>query len=252
MFSPMTIKLSETIRYENPEIPLGEVDIDISPSTKQDHLDLIGGLSRTTKMPGYSYSISAFRCNVGRSLRTVEGSTCRHCYACKGNYVRYPQIQKALERRYQSLFNPEWTATFIDLLRRWIVKGHPYFRWHDSGDLQSLTHLQNIVTIARCVPKMKFWLPTREYQLVDKFLETDSFPRNLNVRVSAHMINRMAPSRFTVTSGVLGRHTSVEEVLQKNPNVSFSVCPAPDQGGKCGDCRSCWNSEVSTVFYKEH
>lgn len=248
----LTINRGTKVVYENPDIPVGEVDIDTPVGFRQ-KMNLIGGLSNPSKMPGYSYSISAFRCNVGGSLRSVDGSTCQHCYACKGNYVRFPAVQKSLERRYQSLFNPMWTATFIDIMHYLSRKGkNNFFRWHDSGDLQSLSHLRNIVTIAEYCPNTQFWLPTREYRLVDTFLETDKFPDNLTVRVSAHMINKMAPKRFSVTSAVLGRHTSVSEFQQNHPEAYFSVCPAPNQGGKCENCRSCWNSRISTVIYKEH
>lgn len=240
------------IRYENPSIPIHDVN-EWAPNETHNLLYIIGGLSEPSKMPGYSYSISAFRCNVGGSLRSVEGSTCNHCYACKGNYVRFPAVQKALERRYRSLFDPRWTASFINLLHLSHIRKHNFFRWHDSGDLQSFEHLINIVNVARFCPHMRFWLPTREYSLVDRYLrEYAKFPDNLVVRVSAHMIDKIAPSRFSTTSAVLGRHTSVEDFKQRNPNLAFSVCPAPNQGGKCENCRSCWNSHVSTVVYKEH
>ena len=248
----LTINREASISYENPNIPVHDVFAEV-PSRISDLMNILGGLSEPSKMPGYSYSISAFRCNVGGSLRNVEGSTCQHCYACKGNYVRFPAVQKALERRYNALFDSRWTAAFIALLHTPKMRKHNYFRWHDSGDLQSFEHLLNIVNIAIHCPHVQFWLPTREYALVDRYLETyGKFPQNLVVRVSAHIIDKTAPKRFSVTSAVLGLHTSVEDFKQRNPNLVFSVCPAPNQGGKCENCRSCWKSHVSTVIYKEH
>jgi len=254
MITTLTIDTQIKVQYENPNIPVHDVTAVSGSSVRvSELLNIIGGLSEPSKMPGYSYSISAFRCNVGGSLRKVEGSTCNNCYACKGNYVRFPAVQKALQRRYESLFDPRWTSAFIALCHSSMLRKHKFFRWHDSGDLQSYEHLLNIVNIAIHSPHIQFWLPTREYALVDRYLETyGKFPENLTVRVSAHMINKMAPSRFTVTSAVLGRHTSVSDFKQNHPEAYFSVCPAPNQGGKCENCRSCWNSRVSTVIYKEH
>jgi hypothetical protein len=254
-----------TISYANPNIPVHDPFIAV-PTRMSDLMDIIGGLSEPSKMPGYSYSISAFRCNVGGSLRNVENSTCKHCYACKGNYVRFPAVQISLERRYESLFDSRWTAAFIAVLNRKtnvrtykpgrmesLRSSKKFFRWHDSGDLQSFEHLLNIVNIAIYCPDIKFWLPTREYALVDRYLrEVGEFPQNLTVRVSAHIIDKTAPSRFRVTSAVLGRKTTIAEFQANNPELYFAVCPAPDQGGECRNCRSCWNSAIRTVVYKEH
>jgi hypothetical protein len=31
-----------------------------------------------------------------------------------------------------------------------------------------------------------------------------------------------------------------------------ATCPAPSQGGKCGDCRACWDPKVKVVSYGKH
>jgi hypothetical protein len=41
------------------------------------------------------------------------------------------------------------------------------------------------------------------------------------------------------------------------PNSSMVVeeganCPAPSQGGECGDCRKCWDPKVKVVKYGKH
>jgi hypothetical protein len=30
------------------------------------------------------------------------------------------------------------------------------------------------------------------------------------------------------------------------------TCAAPDQDGKCKDCRDCWNPEIKNVAYLKH
>ena len=48
--------------------------------------DLVGGLSKPSKMPGWSYGLPAKECKTGSKLRKVKGSTCHGCYALKGCY----------------------------------------------------------------------------------------------------------------------------------------------------------------------
>src|SRR5690242_14227789 len=98
----------------------------------------VGGLSNPSKMPGYGYSIPAKDCITGSKLRKVDGSTCSACYALKGRYV-FPNVLAAMERRLASLDKPDWAYVMGELINR--KSKQPFFRWHDSGDLQSVKHL---------------------------------------------------------------------------------------------------------------
>ena len=69
---------------------------------------ITGSMTRTSKMPGLSYSLPAWECQVGSKLRAVKGSVCSGCYALKGNYTRYPAIKAAQYYRLQSLRHPQW------------------------------------------------------------------------------------------------------------------------------------------------
>jgi len=201
-------------------------------------IEIIGGLSETGKMPCPSYSISAKRCNVGSQLAKIEGSVCNDCYALKGNYVRYAKaIGQAHERRYQSLTNPQWVdaMTFI-VLRKKLT----HFRWHDSGDIQNLQHLINIVAIAENCPDTLFWLPTKEKALVYEYeRDIGVIPANLIVRISSSMVDGK-PLDYKTTSTV---HTEKPQGHE---------CKSYENAGKCGDCRTCWDSTVKNVSYKQH
>ena len=50
----------------------------------QEAWDLVGGLSKPSKMPGWSIGIPAKECKTGAKLRLVQGSVCYDCYALKG------------------------------------------------------------------------------------------------------------------------------------------------------------------------
>lgn len=200
-----------------------------------------GGLSLPSKMPGYAYSISAKRCNVGAKLRNVPGSTCSKCYALKGRYV-FPNVVAAMERRYWAMRvnSTAWAGGMIASIRK---TGESHFRWHDSGDLQGLNHLFAITVIAEATPNVQHWLPTREYALVREYLRTyHHFPANLIVRVSAPMIGAVI-QEFEHSSSVDAART---------PVTAWVDCPASKQGNKCGDCRACWDRDVEVVNYKKH
>ena len=192
---------------------------------------ITGGLTYTSKMPGPSYNTPASRCITGAKLRNVKNSVCSSCYALKGNYKRFPKVEEALERRFQSLKRQAWVPAMAAL-----IKKHKYFRWHDAGDLQSMAHLENIFEVCRLTPATSHWMPTREAKFLN-LMDPDIVPSNLIIRMSSHMIDQ-PPVKFwpwtsTVTTG----------------NAS---CPAPAQGNKCGDCRACWNRSVPTVSYGKH
>jgi len=197
---------------------------------KKEASKIVGGLSTPGKMPCYSINLPAVACKVGSILAREPGTTCHGCYALKGRY-RFKKTKKAMARRLRALVHGSWTAAMTTL-----ITGHKYFRWHDSGDLQSAQHLKNIFEVAKATPDASHWLPTREHSLL-KYLDPDIIPKNLLIRVSATKVNGPAPSWWPWTSTV---------------NTTTKTCPAPDQGGKCKSCRACWDRSVSNVTYAKH
>ena len=212
----------------------------MSSMTVREAVAFIGGLSAPSKMPCQGFSIPAWLCKTGAKLRNVTGSVCSKCYALKGRYG-FPNVKNALIRRFDKISDPLWVEAMTVAIGGTEKSG--YFRWHDSGDLQSVIHLDNIVQIAKNLPHITFWLPTREYSIVAEWIKINNcFPSNLTVRLSALMINKPAPIGFAkfyhlVTSGV--------------SDSGFS-CPSSKQGNKCQSCRACWDKSVSNINYKTH
>jgi len=201
-------------------------------------IKITGSLGKPSKMPGLSYGISATLCKIGAALAKVKGSTCENCYALKANYA-YPSVKAAHEKRRAGIENPQWTDAMVYLIGN---SGETFFRWHDSGDLQHLQHLINIVKIAEALPAVSFWLPTREKAIVNSYLRAfGAFPSNLVVRVSAAMVDSAAPAGYDHTSTV---HNAAAP-------IGFA-CPASKQGNKCLDCRACWNRDIKNVSYRQH
>ena len=190
---------------------------------------ITGGLSAPGKMPEGSYNLPASACQTGAKLREIPDTPCYKCYAFKGNYVRYPAVQKALQRRLKSLMDPRWVEAMTVL-----VKGQKHFRWHDSGDIQSVDHLKKIFEVCNNTPGTMHWLPTQER----KYLPLGSYPKNLVIRLSNAKNNTKPGNAWTHWSTVVDK--------------GFHSCPAQSQGNKCGTCRACWSREVKHVTYPKH
>lgn len=201
---------------------------------------IAGPLGNPSKMPGKSYGLPAAECRVGSELRKIPGSTCARCYALRGKY-QYENVLSCQYRRLEAISHPQWVEAMVYLIEHQVSRDDPYFRWHDSGDVQSLEHLGKIADIARRIPWCHFWLPTRESGIVRQYQRAGrTFPKNLRVRASAAMIDSPPPKSFPYTSTV----HSTEPVYGKR-------CTAPDHGNQCGPCRACWQ-RFRNVSYHVH
>ena len=187
--------------------------------------------TKTSKMPGLSYSLPAWACKTGAKLVKVPGSVCAGCYAMKGSYTRYPAVKAAQYRRLDAIKHPLWVEAMATKIKR-----QKWFRWHDAGDIQSPEHLQKIFEVCKLTPDTKHWMPTREAQFL-KDIKPEEVPTNLIIRMSSHMIDQ-GPVTFWPWTSTVGSSTR--------------TCPAPDQGGKCGSCRTCWNREIPNIEYGKH
>jgi hypothetical protein len=169
-------------------------------------------------------------------LAAIAGSVCANCYARKNRYAMQ-NVQAALVRRMgvlaRALADTGFRAEFISAMS-FLISRKPWFRWHDSGDLQSTAHFGLICDIARATPDTLHWLPTKE----PRYVKGD-IPANLIVRVSAPHIDQPPPKGAKHTSTVVS-------------DKSKATCHAFKRGGKCGPCRMCWDKDVANVAYYKH
>lgn len=213
--------------------------------TKKQASELTGGMTQTSKMPCKSYSLPTENCITGAKLAKDKSSICGNCYANKGFYKMYAKtIKPAQNKRLESIDHPDWVSAMVTLIGK-----DQYFRWHDSGDLQSVNHLRKIVEVAEALPNSLFWLPTREYGIVKQYIcQYGALPLNLIVRLSAFYADKpvVIPKSLQGYANILASnvHDKAEPVGE--------VCNAPKQGGECRECRACWNSAVKTVTYGLH
>ena len=191
---------------------------------------LVGGLSKPSKMPGWSIGIPAAECKTGKKLQQVKDSVCYNCYALKGCYV-FAVVQKAQYKRLDAIKNPYWVEAMATLINS---KKPDVFRWHDSGDVQDLDHLNKIFEVCRLTPTKRHWMPTREAWIKDHL---SSCPDNLVIRFSSPMVDQPPVDSWPNTSTV---------------STKSRTCPAPDQDNECKDCRACWDPLVKNIEYGKH
>lgn len=202
---------------------------------------ILFNMSKTSKMPCHSFSLPAQKCRTGSVLAEIKGSVCHGCYALKGTY-NFPNVKAPRAANIAGLEligSGEWVETMTNLIKTKEKSG--FFRWHDSGDLQSEEHLDAIVKIANNLPNIKFWLPTKEKAMILRY--KGFIPDNLTIRLSSAMIDQGPSKVWKLTSTV---HS--ESVGHK-----FGVeCQAYTRDGKCGSCRACWDQSVPNISYPKH
>jgi hypothetical protein len=216
--------------------------IPIHPMNKTQASIVAGSVTSTSKMPCKSYSLPTVACITGYKMSKIAGSICSTCYANKGNYLQYANnIEPAQHARLDSLHDALWVDAMVAH-----IGSDSYFRWHDSGDLQGLWHLEKIARVAELTPTCKHWLPTREYSIVKAYItKHGALPKNLIVRLSAMYVDK----KVTIPASLQGQ----ANVTVSNVHTSTPIgheCNSPKQGGKCLDCRVCWSTKP--VSYKMH
>ena len=191
---------------------------------------LVGGLSKPSKMPGWSIGIPAKECKTGSKLRLIPDSVCSECYALKNCYM-FKVVQEAQYKRLKAIDHPQWVEAMALLINS---KKPDVFRWHDSGDVQDVQHLEKIFEVCELTPSKRHWMPTREAWIKDHMHKA---PANLVVRFSSPMIDQGPVKSWANTSTVSTKSRS---------------CPAPDNNNECGSCRACWDPLVKNIEYGKH
>ena len=135
--------------------------------------------------------------------------------------------------RLASITRPDWARTMAADIN---ARKSRFFRWHDSGDVQSVKHLLKIFQVCRLTPDVAHWLPTREAGILSK-IPQERVPSNLTIRLSATKVDAPAPKSWALTSTVV---------------TTGRTCPAPDQDNECKTCRACWDQSIANVAYGKH
>ena len=195
-------------------------------------------LAKTSKMPCKSWSLQALdTCPGSKSADGTLVAACSGCYATTGRYLMPNAIEPRTFNR-EDWKRPEWASEMIAAIGK-----AKYFRWFDSGDCYDLRLAEKILQVMQGTPSCQHWMPTRMYKFRKfraVFAAMESLP-NVVVRYSSDGINgelvRDARNSSTIVPSV------------EAAPLRTTVCHAYERDGKCGDCRACWNKEVSIIAY---
>jgi len=182
--------------------------------------------------------------------RMSSGFICSWCYALKGNYRNVnQQFYQAMRLRWTqaALEAPAPGETFTPAMRpkeraeksfftwfmtlaieryyapeKWedravYAEDPRFFRVHDSGDLFSLPYAWSWLEVARRLPHVKFWAPTRMWVFAPFVRALSEAPANFAIRPSALHFRDDAP----VIPGMAGGSTAAASKLPDHWN-----CPA--------------------------
>lgn len=195
-------------------------------------------------MPGFGWSLSASICGVGGRLAAISDSPCYKCYAKRGHYMLPGSVQAQQKRLHAWRNDPDWVKLMAIRLLYHSDK-HEYFRWFDSGDLQSQKMAKDINDVCKLInPHVKCWLPTQERAII-RAIEHD-IASNLTVRISSTVVG--ASQNVTIANA---------QASYIMPAATFDTalghkCPSHTQKNKCGSCRACWDKTVPIIVYRKH
>ena len=197
-------------------------------------------LSRTAKLGTFSWSLQAIETcpgSVGADGKLV--AACSGCYATTGCY-HFPDTIALRANNKEAWKAESFVQDFTKALKK-----QTHFRWFDSGDMYSLELAEKMYQIMVNTPNTKHWLPTRMYKFA-KFWSVltrmEALP-NVMVRYSSDAVDG------TYEQGVHGS-TIVPDATSVPSGVT--LCPAYTQGGKCLDCRACYDKSVAVIGYPAH
>lgn len=196
-------------------------------------------LSNTSKMPCPSWSLEAVtHCPGSRGSDGELVPACRGCYATDGFY-RMPAAINKRAFNAADWKRKEWVRDMVAA-----IGSAPYFRWFDSGDMYTVRLARKIEQVIARTPDTLHWLPTRMHKFA-KFgmvlADIESLP-NATVRYSSDSVRGET---------IAGECTSTI-VPDAESATSATICRAYERGGKCGDCRACWDRSVPVVAYVAH
>ena len=137
-------------------------------------------LTRTSKMPGLSYSLPAWACQTGAKLRKItRPAPCFGCYAMKNNYTRYPAIKAAQYRRLDAI--TRWSYGSEAMVAQ-ILSAKNGLDGMTPATFNQKSIWQKIIEVCKLTPDTKHWLPTQERQYLPA---PEDVPDNLIIRLSA-------------------------------------------------------------------
>ena len=163
------------------------------------------------------------------------------CYAAKLCRI-YPSVKRAYQKNLDILRNNDLDYWYQV---RQAAKLTKYFRYHVSGDIPDYHYLNWMVTIAEDIPGTMFLAFTKQYNIVNDYIDLfGALPPNLKI-IFSEWENRPIPNPHNLpTAAVIFKG--------KQPAPNWQIC-----GGNCAECANagagCWELKPGeTIAFYEH
>ena len=196
-------------------------------------------LSKTSKLGTKSWSLQAIETCPGS--KGADGNlvpACSGCYATTGMY-HFGAVKAVRADNKEDAKRAGWVNDMVQALKK-----DTHFRWFDSGDMYSLELAEKIYSVMKATPNTKHWLPTRMYK----------FPKFQDVlRRMADLPNVMVRPSSDAVDGTYTKGVHGSTILPNGTSAEgVHTCPAYTQGGKCLECRACYDKSVEVIGYPAH
>lgn len=167
------------------------------------------------------------------------------CYARKGHFL-FENVKESM--RSNLVLYKRDSEKYFNEIRRFVNNGlfsYSYFRWHAAGDIVDKDYLTGMVRVAKELPSTKFLAFTKKFEMVNDYLtEKGSFPRNLNLVLSA----------WGDSFPLKNLHCLPIAYVRFKDGAQNKMIPstAAECSGDCSTCLQCWNIKCgqSVVFNK--
>ena len=146
----------------------------------------------------------------------LKSAICSYCYALKGNYGNASQQLKqavCAAWAYRMAKEGRFVEEMVRAIRHDQAQGKlrlrkeestTYFRIHDSGDCLFPWEVDGWNEIARQMPDIRFWAPTRAWTFEEHLEIMREAPPNLVWRPSALLFERQPPEIAGLAGGTAG------------------------------------------------
>lgn len=174
--------------------------------------------------------------------------TCKHCETCgKDCYAaKLARIYKSVREAWQrnlDILNADRDSYFIQVKAAAMVTR--FFRWHVSGDIVDYDYFDRMVKIARELKGTEFLVFTKNYEVVNEYLNTHKKPRNLHIIFSL-------PFNGAIIDNPHNLPTAAVLFKDQDLKPGYKMC-----GGNCTECAcrgvGCWQlKKGETIAFKKH
>ena len=185
------------------------------------------------------------------SVSLIPVADCCNCAACsRGCYdIRhvccYNESQK--QRANNSAIYAKDPQKYFEEIEH-AVKYLRFFRWHIGGDIRDFTYFPNVVRIAQNTPTCEFLIFTKNWAVVNTWLDLHELPKNLHVILSGWRGDVDVNEHKLPVSSPVWKDGSMSCMATENR----IWCP-----GDCSQCAEtnagCWGAKNGdTILFNAH